>query len=420
MTKTGHGEIDNELFSLFVEDLRRALRDLYNPAQLRNNRIMDLLPVNPLEGYPSLQKLLSSAIEDLKPSSSLSLQSDAWRIYNTLTSRYIQQFQQSEIAQSIGVSIRHMRRMDNQSVHALAEHIWNKYNLLNRENQKTKYDATSFSEMPSREEELAWIKKSAEIEGVDLKKITDSLIKTIEPFAKSVGVTLQSNMQPEIPVAYIRVEPLRQAWINLLTTIIRQMRQGTLAISVKKGFQHVVMEASVPFSPLFINLSDHEAKEDMHINYQLVEFAGGKLSIQQADSETIITVTIPVTEVVKVLAIDDNVDTLTLIERYLQNSNYLFLGTSEPKEALAIALHQKPDIIILDLAIPEIDGWELLATLREHPDLKNARIIVCSVLPQETLSIALGAAVFLRKPINQTVLLKTLAQLSRPSLGFLS
>ena len=102
------------------------------------------------------------------------------------------------------------------------------------------------------------------------------------------------------------------------------------------------------------------------------------------------------------------------LEEVVENSEYIFIGVSESKEAIPAALQHKPFAVILDLAIPDVDGWELLSKFREHPDLKNLQIIICSILPQEPLSLALGASAFLRKPINQDLLLKTLRQVSTP------
>ena len=60
--------------------------------------------------------------------------------------------------------------------------------------------------------------------------------------------------------------------------------------------------------------------------------------------------------------------------------------------------------------LPEIDGWELLGRLREHPRTGKTPIIVCSILPQEDLALALGAATLIRKPVSQSAFLLALDQ----------
>ena len=67
--------------------------------------------------------------------------------------------------------------------------------------------------------------------------------------------------------------------------------------------------------------------------------------------------------------------------------------------------------ILLDIMMPQRDGWTLLGQLREHPDTHAIPVIVCSILPQEQLALVLGAAAFLRKPVSRADLLRALAQL---------
>ena len=119
-------------------------------------------------------------------------------------------------------------------------------------------------------------------------------------------------------------------------------------------------------------------------------------------------VMLPVSEEIAVLIVDDNTDTLTLLERYLAGSRYHFIGCANPREVLALAADVDPEVIILDVMLPEIDGWELLGRLREHPQTGATPIIVCSILPQEEFALTLGAIEFLRKPVSRETLLATL------------
>ena len=97
-----------------------------------------------------------------------------------------------------------------------------------------------------------------------------------------------------------------------------------------------------------------------------------------------------------------------LIKRHLEESNYTFVGVSDPRDALAKAVACTPRVILLDVMLPGIDGWELLGRLREHPVTRATPIIVCTILPHERLSLTLGAAAFLRKPFTRAALLAAL------------
>ncbi len=58
--------------------------------------------------------------------------------------------------------------------------------------------------------------------------------------------------------------------------------------------------------------------------------------------------------------------------------------------------------------MPGVDGWEILARLRQHPLTGNLPVIVCTILPERELALALGAAGFLPKPVTRQALLGAL------------
>jgi CheY-like chemotaxis protein len=138
----------------------------------------------------------------------------------------------------------------------------------------------------------------------------------------------------------------------------------------------------------------------------------GRLELSPAASATTRSVTLFLTAAARlaVLVIDDNADTLRLFERYLSGTRYRFFGVRDPEQALALAAQINPRLVLLDVMLPDVDGWELLGRLREHPQTGHIPVIVCTILPQEPLALALGAAAFLRKPISREALLAVLDQ----------
>ena len=108
------------------------------------------------------------------------------------------------------------------------------------------------------------------------------------------------------------------------------------------------------------------------------------------------------------LVVDDNADTLQLFARYAVGTRYAVTGTREPGRALQLAEEVRPDIVVLDVMMPELDGWEMLARLREHPSTAQTSVIICTVLPQQPLALALGANPFLQKPVTREAFLAAL------------
>ena len=107
----------------------------------------------------------------------------------------------------------------------------------------------------------------------------------------------------------------------------------------------------------------------------------------------------------------DLLDQPVLIQRYLSGSQYQFTGISDPDKVLQWTADVSPHFIIVDVMLPGIDGWELLGRLREYPQTRVIPVIVCTILPQEKLALALGAASFLQKPVSRNKLLAELARL---------
>lgn len=101
----------------FVRELRSALNHLFDPDFLRKSPLVGILGVGERFDTPSaLQAILNRAIEALKPRPCDPQKAHAQAIYDLLLYRYIQQFNQDEIANQLGISVRHLRRQQNLAI----------------------------------------------------------------------------------------------------------------------------------------------------------------------------------------------------------------------------------------------------------------------------------------------------------------
>jgi CheY-like chemotaxis protein len=145
----------------------------------------------------------------------------------------------------------------------------------------------------------------------------------------------------------------------------------------------------------------------------LIELSGGTLSINtkgRDGSKFAATISLPVKNMIKVMVVDDNRDTLQFIARCLTGTRYLLIPVNEPEKAVEIASANQPQVIILDVMLPRIDGWELLGRFQHHPVLKEIPVVVFSILPQDQMAKDLGAMAFLKKPVSRDNLLAFLDQ----------
>jgi CheY-like chemotaxis protein len=112
-----------------------------------------------------------------------------------------------------------------------------------------------------------------------------------------------------------------------------------------------------------------------------------------------------------ILVVDDQEPALRMYQRYLSKSNYKVYGLSKATIVISKAIELKPSLILLDIMMPKVDGWEILQSLRLNDKTKHIPIIVCSAWGEPELAKSLGANHFLRKPIVQRELLDVLEAL---------
>jgi CheY-like chemotaxis protein len=186
---------------------------------------------------------------------------------------------------------------------------------------------------------------------------------------------------------------------------------GEISLSLEQNASEVVIRVYARPAEGESLPDDVRISEMLKVARRLVELSGGRLDVtwNRGGLPVLnIHVGLPVAGEWVVLVLDDNLDVLRLVERYLTGSRYRLVGLQDPRRLMETVAEARPDIIVLDVMLPEVDGWDLLGRLREHPVFGEIPIVVSTILPQETLAMALGAKVFLPKPVSQEAFLKTL------------
>ena len=101
-----------------------------------------------------------------------------------------------------------------------------------------------------------------------------------------------------------------------------------------------------------------------------------------------------------------------MIQDYLSEDAYQVVGTTSPAQALELARRLHPAIIIADIVMPNASGWEALRQLKDDPSTIDIPVIILSSHEQKMMSVNLGAADYLVKPINRETLLNTMDRVS--------
>ena len=118
----------------------------------------------------------------------------------------------------------------------------------------------------------------------------------------------------------------------------------------------------------------------------------------------------------KILVVDDEPDILEFIEYNLINEGYEVMTAPDGEEALRIAKTYQPDMVLLDIMMPKMDGVETCRRMRELPETKNALIVFLTARAEEYSELAgfdAGGDDYVTKPVRPRVLLTRLKALFR-------
>ncbi len=99
-----------------------------------------------------------------------------------------------------------------------------------------------------------------------------------------------------------------------------------------------------------------------------------------------------------VLIVEDDTNSLYMMERYTRSSGCEPLATMQGKNVLELARQKQPDVILLDLGLPDVPGWDVLQALRADPLTQHIPVIICTALTVTDEALAANAG-YLHKPV---------------------
>ena len=107
----------------------------------------------------------------------------------------------------------------------------------------------------------------------------------------------------------------------------------------------------------------------------------------------------------KILYVEDNVDNMTLVRRALESRGYEFLAAFDGRHGIEMAESQQPDVILLDINLPDIDGYEVAKRLRSSGKSSLVYVPIIAITANALRgdaekALAAGCDVYMAKPIN--------------------
>jgi CheY-like chemotaxis protein len=411
-SKSGQ-KVDKVTREQFLKYLRDDLGHLYDPTVLRQSPLAALFGVaSRFDASSALRSILTGAIKSLKPRDDEPSQSRSWRLHDSLFCCYVQRLSQQVVADQLGISARQLRREQRTALDVLTDQLWAQFDLERKLHEGTGVEesatAAATADGSAASEELAWLRDIPLEEPTDLDQALLAVLALAQPLAAQHRVHLETKAMVPLPSLAVHPVALNQTLLNLLSVAIPQSPGNQVRISARPLHWDVEIQVRgmKPSSGSPALSVDDAASLD--IAHQLAELCRGKLALSHDEDAFNAILILPALERLPVLVVDDNADALQLLQRYSAGTRYRLIGTRDPEQVLSLAEKFSPQVIMLDVMMPQVDGWRVLGRLRQHPRTSHIPIVVCTILAQEALALSLGASAFIRKPVTRQAFLAAL------------
>ncbi len=392
-------------FEEFRDKIHTALVHLYDPNYQPDAQLYQALGCDPAAGPGALQAALLRLIEHLAEQATEQGDSRVRRSLDVLHRRFVLGLTQEETAEMLYLSLRSVQRAQQEGVHALACWIWR--------NQPTEAPAGDPARdwlAQVRQEVLSLQKSSADAE-CDLARTVQETWQLVEVIAARRDITVQVlSLQPDLRVR-LHYSALRQAFLTTISALTEAIPAGGI-LTVNAGRYENNPTLTIQAEPVLTG-----RPIDISLAQELIAMLGGHVELSVQENQAVLTATLPsaarLQERCIVLVVDDNADLVTLYQSYCAGTRYELLHVKEGRRVFEVATAVQPAAILLDVILPDVDGWDLLMELRANPATRAIPVIVCSVVTDEQLALALGAVRYLRKPVWREQLLEALANVIR-------
>ncbi len=299
------------------------------------------------------------------------------------------------------------------------------------------------------------------VEEADVSDLVNSVVTTVRPRIDNNGNRLQVAFGEELGVATIDVRKTRQILLNLVDNAAKFTHKGLVSIQaervVRDGESMLSFAVSdtgigIPankFSQLFHTFEQLDSTTTRHyggtglglaLSQKLALIMGGKIRVaSELGKGSTFTLELPAVmaatedgvprprteredydqisagyrENVQIVIIDDGSDSRALLRRALEGAGYAVACASNGEEGLKLVRTCRPEVVLLDVRMPGVDGWATLASLKSDESLADIPVVIVSIVDDKKRGFVLGASEYLLKPFERSRLLSAV----RPYVG---
>jgi signal transduction histidine kinase/DNA-binding response OmpR family regulator len=294
------------------------------------------------------------------------------------------------------------------------------------------------------------------LETFEVAGLVKDIGAVIRPLAGKNGNRLEMQCPADVGTMHADVTKVRQALLNLLGNACKFTERGTITLAVAREpvdgrgwLSFTVRDTGIGMTPaqlarLFEAFSQADAATTrkyggtglgLALSRRLCRMMGGDVTVEsEAGRGSTFTVRLPalVTPASEpgaeaatpvspqapashgtVLVIDDEAAVRDLMQRFLVKEGFRVATAAGGDEGLRRARELHPDAITLDVMMPGMDGWAVLAALKADPAVADIPVIMLTIVDDRNLGYALGAAEYLTKPVDRERLVAVLKKYRR-------
>jgi len=402
-------------FEGFEVQIRDTLQHLWDPEFQPDTSLFPLLGIQPADGTGAIQSLILNAISELEPESALPVENRARRACDILRLRFILGLTQEEAADQLHMSRRSLQRFQIEAVHWLALSLWETRGRQVGKTQISSLERAAEGVSDNTGSEAGW-QAQADLElaslmdrapgvNADLAEVIEGMEEVVRILSARHAVRIGRGVVQDGLQAAIHPAALRQTLIGAVRRLLPYVEESlTLYAVMQDGQIRITLTGPVSTDP---------ECSDVDLVNGIIVPPGSSLAVERDAGSIFLILRVPSAEEYTVVVVEDNEDMVDFYRRCCDGTPFRIRRQVSSSTIIEQIEAISPDVIILDVMLPGVDGWQILMTLHERPAACEIPVIVCSVIREEELAVALGAACFLPKPVQPRRLVSALEQVSR-------
>ncbi|MFN8488042.1 MAG: response regulator [Caldilineaceae bacterium] len=391
----------------FEKAIKEALAHLTDPEYLPPAMLCQRVGCLPHEGKAGLRAAIQQGIESLKPPADTPPGAYNRLMYELLDKRFLLKLTQEETAYQLNVSRRTINRLQQSALEALATLLWTHGQqedkarpLLPQPERLLQAQAPDWN--AQLQHELNCLETKAPHALADVGDVLKNVLGIMNAMTPKLAAEVKvMASQPSLIVTSHPVI-LHQILLSLLRRLSLYLVDGRVEIYAR--FEDGNAKISLTGAATAPGMNLTELTRDLPTSKDIT------ITSAAEGGRIFVWLTVAAVGKVTVLAVDDNEDMARFYQDCAIGTRYHIIPVANGN-CLFDAIHTNaPHIIVLDIMLPDIDGWRLLMRLHEDPTTSHIPVIVCTVIREEDLALALGAAGYLAKPVRPGRFIQALDQ----------